>query len=162
MTLYSHSHYIVHVLRIYKRDWYSVYTLQSFVLDDYRRVWKQTILWSKTKARCDWRRAFYNCGNLTGVSLEEGKEAFSTTAGSKRCILGFTLEAVAHSTRFEGTESTEQTNGQFCENWDYTQIGPKWRVGYFRELFISVKAFRQTRWSRSSWSQRGKFSLDDV
>ncbi len=162
MTLYSHSHYIVHVLCIYKRDWYSVYMLQSFVLNDYHHVWKQTILWSKTKTRCNWRRAFYNYDNLIEVFLKESKEIFSITAESKRCILRFTLEAVTHSTRFEETESTKQTNNQFCENWDYMQIESKWRVSYFRELFIFVKAFRQTRWFRSSWSQRDKFSLDNV
>ncbi|KAL8700905.1 MAG: hypothetical protein Q9201_005200, partial [Fulgogasparrea decipioides] len=76
-------------------------------LDDCGRPYKSNILWSKTKAKCDRRRAFDDYGSLTAASLEKGEEAIWITAGSKYSILGFTLEAVAYSTRPEGAESTE-------------------------------------------------------
>ena len=60
-----------------------------------------TILWSKTKANFDRRSAFDICHNLTTAALEKGEETFSITAGGKDNILGFTLDAVVHSTSLE-------------------------------------------------------------
>ena len=59
--------------------------------------------------------------NITKAALEKGEETFSVIAGGKDNILGSTLDAVAHSTSLEGIEPTRQSNGQFCEDWEYTQ-----------------------------------------
>lgn len=95
---------------IYRKDWFKSYALQTFMLDDYDRVCKSIILWSKTKANCDRRRAFDDSYNFIIIVLKKNEEIFSIVTEDKYNILRFILEAVIHSTSLKKIKSTKQIN----------------------------------------------------